>query len=81
MEEMRRGGASEQTHQVAFAIAYIALGENDKSLTLLEQAVKRHDIGLLTAASPLDDPTYAPVRDDPRFRNIINQMGLSRFSR
>jgi len=81
IEDMRRNGASEKTNQVAFAIAYIALGENDKALTLLEQAVLRHDIGLLTAASPLDDPTYAPVRNDPRFIGILDQMGLLKFSK
>jgi len=76
-----RSGATESTHQVAFAIAFIALGDNDKVLMLLDQAVKRRDIGLLTAAAPLDDPTYAPVRDDPRFRRILNEMDLSRFRR
>jgi eukaryotic-like serine/threonine-protein kinase len=81
VEEMKRAGASEDANQVAFAIAYIALGENDRALTLLEQAVKRHDIGLLTAASPLDDPTYAPVRYDPRFIRILDQMGLLQFAR
>ncbi|HEX2721774.1 MAG TPA: protein kinase [Gemmatimonadaceae bacterium] len=81
IEEMKRRGATENTNQVAFAIAYIALGENDRALTLLENAVKRHDIGLLTAAAPLDDPTYAPVRNDPRFRRILDQMDLSRFRR
>ncbi len=81
IEEMKRSGATESTHQVAFAIAYIALGDNDKALMLLEQAVKRRDIGLITAAAPLDDPTYAPVRDDPRFRRILNEMGLLRFRR
>ncbi len=79
IEEMKRSGATESTHQVAFAIAYIALGENDRALTLLEHAVKKHDIGLLTAASPLDDPTYAPVRNDPRFKRILDEMDLSRF--
>jgi serine/threonine-protein kinase len=79
MEEMGRLGASEKTHGVAFAIAYIALGQNDKALTLLEKAVSNHDIGLLTAASPIDDPTYEPVRNDPRFAKILDQMGLTRF--
>jgi len=77
--KMKRGGASESNHQVAFAIAYLALGDTSKALDLLEQAVERHDIGLLTAASLLDDPTYAQVRDDPRFVNIIGRMGLSPY--
>lgn len=59
---MRRNGASEDAHEVAFAIVYVALGDKDKALALLESAVKKRDIGLLTAASPLDDPTYDPIR-------------------
>ena len=79
VEEMKKNGASEDAHQVAFAIVYIALGDKDKALSLLESAVKRHDIALLTAASPLDDPTYDPIRNDPRFVRILEQMNLARF--
>ena len=79
LEEMRKNGTSEDAHAVAFAIVYIALGEKDKALSLLESAVKKRDIGLLTAASPLDDPTYDPIRNEPRFVRILEQMDLARF--
>lgn len=81
VREMKQSGASESEHQVAFAIAYIALGNLDRALALLGEAAARQDIGLLTAAAPLDDPTYAPVRDDPRFRRLLDRMGLSQFRR
>ena len=81
LDEMKRSGGREDQNQVAFAIVYIALGDNDRALSLLEQAAGRRDIGLLTAASPLDDPTYAPVRSDPRFQKILEKMDLLRFSR
>jgi serine/threonine-protein kinase len=80
LEQMRRDG-SESRNQVAFALVYIALGETDRALSLLEEAVKRRDDELLTAASPLDDPVYAPVRNHPRFLKILEQMDLLRFSR
>jgi serine/threonine-protein kinase len=79
LDEMRKNGTSEDAHAVAFAIVYVALGEKDKALSLLESAVKKRDIGLLTAASPLDDPTYDPIRNDPRFVKILEQMDLARF--
>ena len=79
LDEMKRGGGSESRNQVAFAIVYIALGETDRALTLLEHAADSRDIGLLTAASPLDDPTYAPVRNHPRFLKILEKMDLLRF--
>jgi serine/threonine-protein kinase len=81
LDEMRKSGASESQNQVAFAIPYIALGENDKALDLLEAAARRRDIGLLTAASPLDDPTYAPLLNNPRFNRILETMDLARFRR
>lgn len=76
---MRRNGVSESTHPVAFAIAHLSLGDTDRALDLLERAEARHDVGLLTAASPLDDPMYARVRSHPRFRQIMERMGLLRF--
>ena len=80
LEQMKRDG-SESRNQVAFALVYIALGETDRALSLLEEAVKSRDDELLTAASPLDDPVYAPVRNHPRFLKILEQMDLLRFSR
>jgi len=76
---MRRNGVSESTHPVAFAIVHLSLGDTDRALDLLQRAEARHDVGLLTAASPLDDPMYARVRSHPRFRQIMERMGLLRF--
>jgi predicted Zn-dependent protease len=79
LERMKRSHASEATAPVAFAIAHLALGDTGKALDLLEQAESKHDVGLLTAASPLDDPMYAPIRHNPRFIRLMDRMGLSRF--
>ncbi len=76
---MKRHGVSEATHPVAFAIAHLSLGDTAKALGLLERAESKHDVGLLTAASPLDDPMYAPLRANPRFIRIMERMGLARF--
>jgi pentatricopeptide repeat protein len=80
LEQMKRD-ASVNSNQVAFALVHIALGDTDTALTLLEEAVRRRDGELLTAASPLDDPVYAPVRNHPRFLRVMEQMDLLRFSR
>ncbi|HUR00393.1 MAG TPA: protein kinase [Gemmatimonadaceae bacterium] len=81
LKRMQEGGAKESGHAVAFAIPYMWLGDRSRAMSLLEQAAKANDVGLLTAASPLDDPLYAPVRNDPRFLQIMERMGLSRFIR
>ncbi|HZJ01783.1 MAG TPA: tetratricopeptide repeat protein, partial [Gemmatimonadaceae bacterium] len=79
VDQMKRSGATENANPVAFAIPYIALGEKDKALDLLEAAARSRNIELLTAASPLDDPTFAPIRNDPRFERILRETDLLRF--
>jgi len=79
LRQMKLEGSG--NNHVELALVHIALGEIEPALTLLEEAVKRRDGALLTAASPLDDPVYAPVRNHPRFLKILEQMDLLRFSR
>ena len=79
LKRMQESGAAESAHAVAFAIPYMWLGDQTRALGLLEQAEKANDVGLLTAASPIDDPLYAPIRNNPRFLTIMQRMGLSRF--
>ena len=81
LKRMQQSGGQESAHAVAFAIPYMWLGDTEKALSLLEQAERANDVGLLTAASPLDDPLYAPIRHDPRFLRIMERMGLSPFMR
>ncbi len=81
LSRMRRSGVSEESHAVAFAITHLSLGNSGRALDLLERAEAKRDVGLLTAASPLDDPAYAAIRNDPRFLRIMERMGLARFSR
>jgi tetratricopeptide (TPR) repeat protein len=64
---------------LALAIVYLGLGENDKALDAMEQAVDVHDISLFTSASPLRDPIYDPIRNDPRFQRVIERMNLKPF--
>ena len=65
---------------MSLAIIYLGLGENDKALAAIEQAVNAHDISLFTSASPLRDPIYDPVRSDPRFQRVIERMNLAPFA-
>jgi hypothetical protein len=81
LTRMQKSGALESAHAVAFAIPYMWLGDPTRALSLLERAEEANDVGLLTAASPIDDPLYAPIRNDPRFLNIMQRMGLARFIR
>ena len=54
--------------------AYIGMGNNDQALAWLEKARAQHSNGL-TALKV--DPIYDPLRADPRFQQILRQVGLA----
>ncbi len=54
---------------------YVALGEYDKAFELLNQAII--DRSLLQMFVIKKGPWYDPIRDDPRFEEILTKMGLA----
>src|SRR5262249_39343540 len=67
---------SSAKHQAAFAyyiaVAEIGLGENQKALDYLERASSDRTISTGVGV----DPTFDPVRNDPRFKKILQSMHL-----
>jgi TolB-like protein/DNA-binding winged helix-turn-helix (wHTH) protein/Flp pilus assembly protein TadD len=59
---------------LALAVAYIAVDHNDKAMACLEKAYLEHSSGL-TALKV--DPTYDPLRSDPRFLTLVTRIGLA----
>jgi len=59
----------------AYSIAgvYAALGENDNAFDALNKAYDQHDLQLVSLKV---DPTLDGLRDDPRFGELIQQVGL-----
>ncbi|MBA3580265.1 MAG: protein kinase [Gemmatimonadaceae bacterium] len=57
------------------AIAYAAIGDADRSLGALENAVERRSIRL-TAYSVAADRMFDGIRDHPRFKAALRGMGL-----
>jgi TolB-like protein len=54
------------------ALIYAELGDRDRSIALLNEAYRRHDISLeLNFVVELD-----PLRSDPRFRDLVRRVGL-----
>jgi len=56
----------------AFAVIYLALGENDHALDWLEQAARDHDgfyINLIKV-----EPFLDPLRGDPRFETLVSRI-------
>jgi len=58
----------------AFAREYILLGQREESIAWLRRAFEDGDVNLAAALSC--EPEYAPLRADPRFRDLRRRMGL-----
>ncbi len=52
------------------AAALVGIGEHDRALSALEEAVARHDPGLSTLRA---DPVWDPLRADPRFAAVVRR--------
>jgi TolB-like protein/DNA-binding winged helix-turn-helix (wHTH) protein/Tfp pilus assembly protein PilF len=59
---------------LSYAVAYIGIGDNDEALDWLEKAYVEHSSGLSALKV---DPTYDPLRSDPRFQRLLHRIGLA----
>lgn len=55
------------------ATGYAALGDIDKAFDALERAYQTRSGGLIYLNV---DPAYAPLRNDPRFADLVKRIGL-----
>jgi tetratricopeptide (TPR) repeat protein len=58
----------------AIAAVRVALGDRDGALQWLRAAADAHSFWLAYVAV---DPVFAPLRDDPRFRELLTRVGLA----
>jgi TolB-like protein/DNA-binding winged helix-turn-helix (wHTH) protein/Tfp pilus assembly protein PilF len=59
---------------LAFVAPYIGLGDKDQAFAWLDKAQANHSPGL-TALKV--DPIYDPLRGDPRFKVVLQKLGLA----
>jgi tetratricopeptide (TPR) repeat protein len=55
------------------AMGYAALGDRDRAFACLERAFQSRSGGLIYLHI---DPGYKPLRDDPRFADLVRRIGL-----
>jgi len=60
----------------AAARIFLALGDKERSLALLERAAADHDA--FFASESLAEPFFDPIRADPRFAAIVAKVGLDK---
>ncbi len=56
------------------AVGYAAVGELDEAFAHLDQALAARSAGLIYLVV---DPIYAPLKGDPRFKELVQKVGLS----
>ena len=56
-------------------LGYVGTGEKEKALALLQHAYSEHSNAVVAIKV---EPLYDPLRDDPRFQELLRRVGLSR---
>ena len=56
------------------AVGFAALGNKGEAFGQLRKALDARSAGLIYLAT---DPMYDPLRDDPRFAELVGQVGLT----
>jgi tetratricopeptide (TPR) repeat protein len=74
LAELKRRKQAGYIPAAAFVNAYLGLGENDQAFAWIEQAYKEHsDILQFVKVHPYFDP----IRNDPRFAELVRRVGLN----
>jgi TolB-like protein/DNA-binding winged helix-turn-helix (wHTH) protein/Tfp pilus assembly protein PilF len=74
LQQLEQSNRHQAVDSLAFAVAYIGMRDNEKALLWLEKACLEHSSSL-TAIKV--DPTYDPLRSDPRFQKLVRRVGLA----
>jgi len=75
MTEVEEGKELGGNDYRGMAMAYTALGENDKAFEWLEKSYAKHEESLCSLRI---DPKMDPLRSDPRFIMLLRRIGLEK---
>ena len=74
LEELKRRKQVGYIPAPAFVNAYLGLGDYEKAFVWLEEAYKEQSNGLQFLKV---HPFYDPLREDPRFKDLVRRVGLN----
>jgi eukaryotic-like serine/threonine-protein kinase len=72
LEKLKALSKDRYVSPVTFLLAYLGLGEKDEAFAWLEKAYQERAVLLYIKL----DPIFDPIRDDPRFAQLLRRMGL-----
>ena len=73
LERLERESTEHYVRSEVLAMGYAAVGNYDRAFECLERAFQARSAGLINLHI---DPGYAPLREDPRFRELVDRIGL-----
>ncbi len=73
LKELQQFSEKYYVDAARIALIHVGLGEKDQALSQLQKAYEQRDVGLVVLRA---DPRYDPLRDDPRFRELLRKMRL-----
>jgi hypothetical protein len=74
LHELERFNRQRPLDPSILAWAYASIGDKKQAFAWLEKAYVQHS-SALTALKV--DPVYDPLRNDPRFQNLLQRVGLA----
>jgi TolB-like protein/DNA-binding winged helix-turn-helix (wHTH) protein/Tfp pilus assembly protein PilF len=74
LEKLQTLNREQRVDPIILAVAYLGMNDKKQALDWLERAHAEHSVSL-TALNV--DPTYDPLRDDPRFQALLRAMKLA----
>jgi len=73
LEDLKRRKETGYVPAAAFVNAYLGLGDNERAFDWFEQAYKERSNILQFLKT---HPYFDPIRDDPRFKDLVRRVGL-----
>jgi tetratricopeptide (TPR) repeat protein len=77
LRELKSASGEKCMPSYDIAATYAALGESSQMIVWLNRACKEHNMKLFTLNQ---DPRFDPLRHRSEFKEIVEQMGLARYS-
>lgn len=75
LRDIRARSGVTYVSSVSLALVHVGLGETEAAFEALEEAYRDRDSQLMTLGL---DPTWEPLRDDSRYDELIDRIGLPR---